>query len=653
MLSVVSQCNSLNLIEIHGILQFALEQRSHTSFEQMRMSKALLALFARLDLCTDYPDEMKVVKQWMDDAVGFLYMKAKQVNMPPSKFIACNRELVGLVLPLNEVDVLVGHRSPWSEKQVEPLAVYLRGTTCHGHRDNLKGWGAMELDCSRNAKSVLSSLKKLQCSELYKITGVASQNVVLPLNEVDVLVGHRGPWSEKQVELVAVVSSSELGRMIFGFAIEQVMGSIVRADTEVAIQAMLDNNGVITEAMYNTAKMKCIESLEKKDGMAELSDKREVTILYRSAEFQVKVVSLMDEVEMRFASCLNSKALRTEELSPILCESDLVNDTGAGKKGQICQEILEPWQQARASCNDHLRATGQLDGPAVVTFLARKEAALRSVDPTFAIEMLFFSSMVGKGGEKLLQAQILELMPTRTTTMEAKSVLSSLKKLQCSELYKFTGVASQNVVVSVSQLIQHLEEGRQPSFASNPDPFMAEMKLAISHFCKHKQQDGTLLSGADAVIELAKGLKDLKKIRIEDLEMPVKFSWLLSPGLATEVETMRKQAFKEASSSIASVVAKAKRGGGAGSSSSSATQPSNVSLYGAGRAHDMARAFAHKCQFFFDLWLSKGIEAYDFTEGDYESYVEPAFFKDMEPFLHGRAGTRFRWLRELLLARMR
>ena len=72
MLSVVSQCNSVNLIEIHGILQFALEQRSHTSFEQMRMSKALLALFARLDLCTTHPDEMKVVKQWMDDAVGFL-----------------------------------------------------------------------------------------------------------------------------------------------------------------------------------------------------------------------------------------------------------------------------------------------------------------------------------------------------------------------------------------------------------------------------------------------------------------------------------------------------------------------------------------------------------------------------------------------------
>ena len=230
MLSVVSQRNSINLVEIHRILQFALEQRSHTSFEQMRMSKALLALFARLDLCTTHPDEMEVVKQWMDDAVGFLYMKAKQVNMPPSKFIACNRELVGLVLPLNEVDVLVGHR---------------------------------------------------------------------------------GPWSDKQVELVAVVSSSVLGRMIFGFAIEQVMGSIVRADTEVAIQAMLDNNGVITEAMYNTAKMKCIESLEKKDGMAELSDKREITILYRSAEFQVKVVSLMDEVEMRFASCLKSKALRT------------------------------------------------------------------------------------------------------------------------------------------------------------------------------------------------------------------------------------------------------------------------------------------------------------------------------------------------------
>jgi len=73
----------------------------------------------------------------------------------------------------------------------------------------------------------------------------------------------------------------------------------------------------------------------------------------------------------------------------------------------------------------------------------------------------------------------------------------------------------------------------------------------------------------------------------------------------------------------------------------------DVSLYGAGPANDMARAFALKCQFFFDLWEGKGAEHYEFTEEDLASYAEPPWFAALEFVLHGRALARFQWLPDL------
>ena len=51
----------------------------------------------------------------------------------------------------------------------------------------------------------------------------------------------------------------------------------------------------------------------------------------------------------------------------------------------------------------------------------------------------------------------------------------------------------------------------------------------------------------------------------------------------------------------------------------------DTSLYGDGPANDMARAFAHKCQYFFDMWESKGDDRYEYTQDDLDSCVELPF----------------------------
>ena len=49
----------------------------------------------------------------------------------------------------------------------------------------------------------------------------------------------------------------------------------------------------------------------------------------------------------------------------------------------------------------------------------------------------------------------------------------------------------------------------------------------------------------------------------------------------------------------------------------------DVSLYGASGANDVARAFAHKCQYYFGLYEHSGESNYVHTSDDHEHYQEP------------------------------
>ena len=52
----------------------------------------------------------------------------------------------------------------------------------------------------------------------------------------------------------------------------------------------------------------------------------------------------------------------------------------------------------------------------------------------------------------------------------------------------------------------------------------------------------------------------------------------------------------------------------------------DVSLYGASGANDMARAFAHRCRYYFDLYEQSCESNYVYTSEDHEHYQEPESF---------------------------
>ena len=183
---------------------------------------------------------------------------------------------------------------------------------------------------------------------------------------------------------------------------------------------------------------------------------------------------------------------------------------------------------------------------------------------------------------------MLELMPTQTTNVTVQKCLLDLRKLQTSDLYKFTGSGAQGVVMSVCSLVEALESGASPKFATNPSDFLVDIKCRLANFCrKAVAGKSPNLIGAVAAKAFADAALQAKEPTMPMLEMPTKFSWLLDPADAQNISELRNSLVKKAASLEnldAQLATPVKRKGGPSESSSSASSSS-----GPGSSTEVAR----------------------------------------------------------------
>ena len=66
-------------------------------------------------------------------------------------------------------------------------------------------------------------------------------------------------------------------------------------------------------------------------------------------------------------------------------------------------------------------------------------------DDTFKVEIAFVSTMVGAGGEAILQEKVLQCLPSDAKVISESQCLASLKVLEASKLYTFVGAGAQGV----------------------------------------------------------------------------------------------------------------------------------------------------------------------------------------------------------------
>lgn len=117
-----------------------------------------------------------------------------------------------------------------------------------------------------------------------------------------------------------IVGGSDLGKHIFGHAIEQVIGDQVALESAEALKGFLSGKKVVDLAGVQKAKRILMTTLQALPGSDMLPEKREVSIAYRGIQFSVKVSSLADEVDLRMAAFLKGLAQAHGFLPQLLCE---------------------------------------------------------------------------------------------------------------------------------------------------------------------------------------------------------------------------------------------------------------------------------------------------------------------------------------------
>ena len=387
---------------------------------------------------------------------------------------------------------------------------------------------------------------------------------------------HEGDWIEQEQQLINVVASSGIGRAMFSFAIDHILGSMVQHAADDAIQKLLKKKQIM-KAEYQTALKDALKLIQSKPGMDHLPDKRIIDISYRKVAFHIRVNSVLEELECRFGSALKEVAVLCGDLEPLMCEDDLVEKLPAMPTGRIDTVMVLPWKVNREALNKQLRSQSKTSGASIVDHLQKKESNIKSNDTSGAVEIRFFEAMVGSSGEAILAKKVMNTMPTQTAPTTEKQVLKELEKLEISDLFRFTGSDAQGVVTSVNRMVQDLIEGRGPSFPKNPDDFHIKINQSMAFFCRSKIGDKNLV-GREAVEQTWQHVNAMPVATIDDLEIPVKFAWLLAPGEQLMVEAKRKEAIKTATATLSAVANPNQMSGGKSSAAASKSSSSSSSL---------------------------------------------------------------------------
>ena len=141
---------------------------------------------------------------------------------------------------------------------------------------------------------------------------------------VDAIMAATGEWSSVAREIGATVRGSKLGERMFGFAEAFVVSEKLAADFALAVAPLVKKVVVVAEdvAKARTTMLKQIEELNAGDI---LGGRRAVAMEYLGLTLEVIVKDVHEEVEMRIACVLKSRAVgRKDGLRALAFEAGLL-----------------------------------------------------------------------------------------------------------------------------------------------------------------------------------------------------------------------------------------------------------------------------------------------------------------------------------------
>ena len=186
----------------------------------------------------------------------------------------------------------------------------------------------------------------------------------------------------------------------------------------------------------------------------------------------------------------------------------------------------------------------------------KKENTLRGLDRSWKIEMALMSDLSSEGGQRALESQFLQLLPTQTTSNNVKDVLLAVDALKGTQLYKFVGPNGCGSIDAAMELLNSIRLGRPPQIPVTSSPFLSQVVLRLAFFCTYTAKNdkgkptGTPQTGAQAATKALTELKkmDKKTLTLGDIEIVVVFKWLLNDTDKNEVDKLVTNVVKDQTS---------------------------------------------------------------------------------------------------------
>ena len=368
----------------------------------------------------------------------------------------------------------------------------------------------------------------------------------LVINEGDVkqILATKADWLPMSDTLDRVIQGSSIGMKMFGFTIPLLRAAAVK---KVMVDELHKLDGMeLTVDRIAAARTEVTKLLKGVPGLATLPALRKITVFYRDVEIVVPVQSVTEDLQIRIAAIVKTKARDQDLLPALFMEDVLVARNRVIEGGQVSAELLAESKVARATANQMLGSENWLHGEAVQSLLDKKGTTLVALDRTFAIERCFILAMLGAAGEKRLLQELLAILPSSVRDISLKDCASKVATLTGTDLFRFCSRSAQGGVKATHSLLQNMVLGFPPSFgAAESSRMLLIVRQQFPYFVRQNTSVDlaapTFIFGPAALMAKLEVVKDLvakaSPIDLCQLELFHVFGYMLKAAESEFVKT--------------------------------------------------------------------------------------------------------------------
>ena len=380
--------------------------------------------------------------------------------------------------------------------------------------------------------------------------------LLLDRSDLEAVLANRDGWKAVEPQLCRLAQCTQLGRALFTSSLAQLEASTYSAAVAAALEELKPNITVENITKYQNMCIQAAKDNKDKQGKGN----KMVKVSFCGHLLDVMATSPTHEWQLHLHATVKQTALQSGQLKPMVYESWAIQPQWLnGGAQEVPLSILRDYITARTLVGEMLSDKSLESFSQMQQLISNNANNILAVDRSFELELVLL-----KEAEPLLETyikdQVLQIMPSETSTKSIKQARLELETLSQSDCCKKAGTAVMSLVEGYIELLAGLGKGICPnSDPAESSPYYAKVLMACEWFIKfeHKDDKGkpTSQKPTYGMKALELHMKDLEvkfanpqlaaKLTLADLEVLQTFKWKLSEenkqNLATWVSQVLKQ----------------------------------------------------------------------------------------------------------------